>query len=60
MFVEVGLLGLILLVLCVWAAIQVVQSPASMLGKTLWVVALLVFPVFGFLAWLLFGPRAGH
>jgi hypothetical protein len=60
MFVEVGLLGLILLVLCIWAAIQIFQSPASMLAKTLWIVALLVFPVFGFLGWLLFGPRAAR
>ncbi len=60
MFVEVGLLGFILLLVCVWAAINVFQSQASTLAKVLWIVALLVFPVFGFLAWLFFGPRANR
>ena len=58
MGLEIGLLGLILLVLCVWAIISIVQSAASPLAKALWIVALLVFPFVGFLAWLLFGPKA--
>ncbi|MEX0759716.1 MAG: PLDc N-terminal domain-containing protein [Tistlia sp.] len=60
MFVEIGLLGLILLLLCIWAGIQIFQSAAAPLAKALWIVALLIFPVFGFVAWLLFGPRTNR
>ena len=53
----VGVFGLILLVLIVWAGLHIVQSNASMGGKVIWIVVLLVFPFLGFLGWLLFGPR---
>jgi hypothetical protein len=54
---EIGILGLILLGLIIWAMIHIVQSNASMLAKVLWVLVLLFFPFFGFLVWLIFGPR---
>ena len=60
MFIEVGLFGFILLAICIWAAVNVFQSQASIFGKVLWILALLLFPVFGFLAWLFFGPRSSH
>ncbi|SMF60975.1 Phospholipase_D-nuclease N-terminal [Tistlia consotensis] len=60
MGLEVGLFGLILLLICVWAILQIAQSHASTLAKALWIVALLIFPVFGFVAWLIFGPRANR
>ncbi|MEQ8968161.1 MAG: PLDc N-terminal domain-containing protein [Azospirillaceae bacterium] len=58
MSVEVtGIFGLILLVLVIWAIVSTVQSGASTGGKVIWIVAILIFPLFGFLAWLLFGPK---
>lgn len=54
---EIGILGLILLGLIIWAMIHIVQSNASMLAKVLWVLVLLFFPFLGFLVWLIFGPR---
>jgi hypothetical protein len=58
MNVEVGgFFGLIWLVLAVWAIVSVVQSRASTGGKVFWIVFVILFPIFGFLCWLLFGPK---
>jgi len=35
----------------------VAKSSASGLAKLLWIIALLVFPLVGLIAWLLFGPK---
>ena len=58
MGVEVGgLLGLIILVLDIWAIVRTLQSGASTGSKVLWVVVILVLPLIGLLLWLLLGPR---
>jgi len=54
-----GLLGLLVLVLDVYAIVRTVQSGASTGGKVLWIVIILLLPVVGFLAWLVFGPKGG-
>ena len=53
-----GLVGLVLLVLLVWAVYHIVQSDRGFLAKMVWIAAVFVFPGLGWLAWLLFGPRA--
>ncbi|WP_303902603.1 PLD nuclease N-terminal domain-containing protein [Thiohalomonas denitrificans] len=59
MDVEVGgLLGLILLVLVVWAIVQTIQSRSSTGAKVLWIVFLLLVPAIGFIVWLITGPRS--
>lgn len=58
MGIEVGgLLGLIVLALDVWAIVSVVGSSASTGGKVLWILLILLLPVFGMLVWLIAGPR---
>ena len=52
-----GLFGLIVLAADIWAIINVFQSRASNGAKVLWIVIILLLPILGFLAWLLFGPR---
>jgi uncharacterized membrane protein len=52
-----GLFGLIVLVLDVWAIVKTMQSNAGTGSKVVWIVVILVLPVVGFLAWLLFGPK---
>jgi len=60
MGVEVGgLLGLIILVLDVWAIVKVVQSGAATGAKVLWIVLILLLPLLGLILWMLFGPRGG-
>lgn len=58
MGIEVGgLLGLIWLIIVIWAIVKVAKSPAGGLAKLLWILALLVFPLVGLIVWLLFGPK---
>jgi len=58
MGIEVGgLLGLIWLIIVVWAIVKVVKSSAGGLAKLLWILALLFFPLVGLIAWFLLGPK---
>lgn len=52
-----GLLGLIILIVDVWAIIKVVQSGAGTGAKVLWVVLIMVLPILGLLLWFLMGPK---
>ena len=52
-----GLLGLVLLVVNVYAIVKTVQSAATTGLKVAWIVGILIFPVLGFVLWLFFGPR---
>jgi multisubunit Na+/H+ antiporter MnhG subunit len=59
MGLELGLLGIIWLILAIWAIIHIVQSDTSPLGKAIWIaVVLFLLPPVGFLIWLFFGPRS--
>lgn len=57
MGIEVGgLIGLLILVADIWAIVKIFQSTASTGAKVLWIVLILLLPVFGLILWLLFGP----
>jgi hypothetical protein len=53
-----GILGLIWLILVIWAIIKIAGSDASSLAKAIWIVVLWVFPFFGLIVWFLFGPKS--
>lgn len=53
-----GILGLIVLVLMLWAIVSTIGSRASTGAKVLWILAILFFPLLGFIAWLIFGPKS--
>jgi hypothetical protein len=55
-----GLFALLILIADLWAVANVLGSRASLAGKVLWVVAILVLPLLGLLAWLVAGPRASY
>ncbi|MGS2744783.1 PLDc N-terminal domain-containing protein [Vreelandella aquamarina] len=58
MGIEVGgLLGLIWLIILIWAIVKVAKSPAGAVSKLLWILVLLFFPLVGLIAWLLLGPK---
>lgn len=52
-----GILGLIILVLDIYAIIKIVQSSAEPIWKAVWVVVVLALPVLGLILWWLFGPK---
>ena len=59
MHVEVsGLLGLILLVLDVYAIVKTIGSGATTGTKVLWVVVILLLPLLGLILWWLLGPKS--
>lgn len=53
-----GLLGLIWLVIVIWAIIKVANSPAGAGAKVLWILILLLFPLIGLVAWFFLGPKS--
>jgi hypothetical protein len=53
-----GIGGIILLALDIWALIATLGSNETTGKKVIWVLAILILPVVGFIAWLLFGPRS--
>ena len=57
MGIEVGLLGLIWLIIVVWAIVRTAQARVGLVVRMLWILILLVFPVIGFLFWLFLGPK---
>lgn len=58
MGIEVGgLIGLVILVLDVWAIVRIVQGGAGTGAKVFWVVLILLLPFIGLLIWLLAGPE---
>ncbi|MFD0859066.1 PLD nuclease N-terminal domain-containing protein [Roseovarius aquimarinus] len=52
--------GFIVLVCDVWAIVSIFGSRASTWRKALWIIAVLLLPILGFILWLLFGPRAAR
>lgn len=52
-----GVFGLILLVLDIYAIVKTIGSAASTGAKVVWVVVILIFPLLGFILWLIFGPK---
>ncbi len=55
-----GFWGLLVLILDVWAIVSILQSTSDTAKKVLWTVAVIIFPVLGFLLWLFFGPRGAR
>lgn len=53
-----GLLGIIILVLDIWAIIQIVQGGGSTGRKLLWILVILLLPVIGLLIWFLAGRKS--
>ncbi|MEQ8230908.1 MAG: PLD nuclease N-terminal domain-containing protein [Gammaproteobacteria bacterium] len=54
---EYGILGLVVLVLDIWAIVKILGSPASTGAKVLWTLVILLLPVIGLIIWFLAGPK---
>jgi len=59
MTIEVsGLVALIILILDIWAIVQVLGSAETVLAKVLWTLLIVFLPVIGLIIWLILGPRS--
>jgi hypothetical protein len=54
------ILGLMVLVLDIYAIYQTLTSTASTTAKVVWTVVIVLLPVVGFIAWLIAGPKGGR
>ncbi|HMB59881.1 MAG TPA: PLDc N-terminal domain-containing protein [Xanthomonadales bacterium] len=52
-----GIIGLIILILDIWAIVKVIGSSATTGMKVVWVLVILILPVLGLILWFLFGPK---
>ena len=52
-----GILGLIILVLDLWAIVKIINGGGPTGNKLLWILVILVLPVIGLIVWLLAGRR---
>jgi hypothetical protein len=57
-FSNLGFWGVIHLLLVIWSLFNVFQSDKQPFGKAVWTTFIVLVPGFGFVVWLLFGPRA--
>ena len=53
-----GIIGLIILILDIWAIVQIVQGRGPTDKKILWVLIILLLPVIGLILWLVIARRA--
>jgi hypothetical protein len=51
-----GIIGLVILVLDIWAIINIVKSSAPHTNKILWVVIVILLPLIGLILWFFLGP----
>ncbi len=52
-----GIVGLVILILDVWAIVTIINSGKEFGSKVLWILLILILPVIGLIAWLLMGRR---
>ncbi|KGF66822.1 hypothetical protein LL06_25935 [Hoeflea sp. BAL378] len=50
-----GILGIIILILDIWAILQIIKGGGSTGSKLLWILIILLLPVIGLIIWLVAG-----
>lgn len=53
-----GLLGVLHLIIAIWAIINIFGSASSTLSKILWTLFVLLFPLVGLIVWFFIGPKS--
>lgn len=52
-----GLLGLIWLIIVIWAIVKTAQARVGVLVRVLWILILILLPVVGLIIWIFLGPK---
>ncbi|OFW17884.1 MAG: hypothetical protein A3H27_04250 [Acidobacteria bacterium RIFCSPLOWO2_02_FULL_59_13] len=55
-----GIFGVLILILDVWAIVNIAQRGAPTGHKALWIVLVLLLPLLGLIIWALLGPRSAR
>lgn len=55
-----GFFALIVLIVDIYAIIQVLSSAAPAVNKLLWILLIALLPVLGLVIWIFAGPRGGR
>ncbi|WP_083917282.1 PLDc N-terminal domain-containing protein [Thiomicrorhabdus arctica] len=50
-------LGILHLIIAVWAILSIFKSGASTLSKIIWALIVLIFPIVGLIIWFVAGPK---
>ena len=53
-----GIVGLLVLILDIWAIINIIGAGASVGSKLLWILLIILLPVIGVILWFFLGPRS--
>ena len=54
-----GILGVIILILDIYAILKIVQSSSEVLAKAIWIAVVVLLPVIGLIAWSIVLPVFG-
>lgn len=57
MGIEIGLLGLIWLLIVIWAIVKTAQARVGVFVRFFWILILIIAPPIGFLFWIFLGPK---
>ncbi len=57
MGLEAGILGLLWLIIVVWAIVKTAQARVGPIVRFAWILVLILFPVVGLLFWIFLGPK---
>jgi len=52
-----GILGILHLIIVIWAILSIIKSGASTVAKILWGLLVLVLPLVGLIIWFFVGPK---
>ena len=50
--------GIVVLILDIWAIVNIIGSAASTGAKVLWILLILILPVVSFIIWFFAGPKS--
>lgn len=53
-----GILGVLILLVDIWAILKIVKSSKPPLNKLIWIVVILALPVIGLLLWLFLNEKS--
>ena len=54
-----GVFAVVVLLLDIWAIVNIVGSSSTVLSKAGWIIGILILPIIGFVVWYLAGPKSG-